>query len=189
MNVYLSGLIGAGKTTIGRELAGRLGWDFDDIDLAMATLTGKPFHAVVEDEGWLAFRQYEYQICKQFARMDRAVIGLGGGTVRYEWNRDVLTGTGVNVLLVADLKTLACRVRPQDRPRVHSGASLAEDLLTIWQNHQDQYLGFADIVYPTDRGRTISEEVDDLAEMLGILGIGMAWQSGVPGAPNLSGGL
>ena len=171
MNIYLSGLIGAGKTTVGKELASRLGWRFDDLDLAMAALTGKPFYAVVQDEGWLAFRQYEYEICKQFARMDRAVIGLGGGTVRYEWNRDVLTGTGVNVLLVADLQVLADRVRPHDRPRVHAGTSLEEDLRTIWQNHRDLYRGFADIVYATDRGRTVSEEVDDLLALLGGFGI------------------
>ena len=174
MNVYLSGLIGAGKTSIGRELAGRLGWAFDDLDLAMAALAGKPFHDVVADEGWLAFRQYEYQICKGFARMDRTVIGLGGGTVRYEWNRDVLAGTGVNILLVADLQVLADRVRPQDRPRVHAGTSLAEDLRTIWQNHQDQYLAFADLVYPTDRGRTVAEEVEDLVERLGDFGIAVS---------------
>jgi shikimate kinase len=171
MNIYLSGLIGAGKTTIGRELAGRLGWDFDDLDLAMAALAGKPFHAVVEEEGWLAFRQYEYQICKGFASMDRAVIGLGGGTVRYEWNRDVLAGTGIVILLTADLEVLADRVRPQDRPRVHAGSSLAEDLRAIWGNHKDLYLGFADIVYTTDQGRSVSQEASDLVQMLSSWGI------------------
>lgn len=166
MNIYLSGLIGSGKSTVGKELALRLGWAFDDLDLAMAALAGKPFYAVVEEEGWLAFRQYEYRICKQFARMDRTVIGLGGGTVRYEWNRDVLAGSGVNILLVASLQVLADRVRPHDRPRVHAGTSLEEDLRAIWQNHQDLYRGFADIVYATDRGRTVSEEVADLMALL-----------------------
>jgi shikimate kinase len=171
MNIYLSGLIGAGKTTVGRELAARLGWEFDDLDLAMAALTGKPYHAVVQDEGWLAFRQYEYQICKQFARRERAVIALGGGTVRYEWNRDVLAGSGLNILLIADLEVLADRVRPQDRPRVHAGTSLAEDLLTIWYEHQELYLSFADLTYHTDQGRTISEQIDDLVEELKLFGI------------------
>jgi shikimate kinase len=166
MNVYLSGLIGAGKTTVGEKLAIRLGWAFDDLDLAMAALTGKPFDAVVKEEGWLAFRQYEYTICKQFATKDRTVVGLGGGTVRYEWNRDVLAGTGVNVLLVADLKVLADRVRPRDRPRVHAGTSLEEDLLAIWQEHRDLYLRFADITYHTDQGRGLSQEIEDLMELL-----------------------
>jgi shikimate kinase len=171
MNVYLSGLIGAGKTTIGQELAARLGWEFDDLDLAMAAMAGKPFHAVVKEEGWLAFRQYEYRICKQFAAMDRNVIGLGGGTVRYEWNRDALAGTGVNILLVADLDILADRVRPQDRPRVHAGASLEEDLQAIWRNHQDLYLDFADLIYDTGQGWAVKQEVDDLVGMLAVLGI------------------
>jgi shikimate kinase len=171
MNVYLSGLIGAGKTTVGRELAAQLRWEFDDLDLAMAALTGKPFQTVVKEEGWLAFRQYEYQICKDFARRERTVIGLGGGTVRYEWNRDVLTGTGVNVLLLADLQVLEDRVRPKDRPRVHAGTSLAEDLQTIWQDYRDLYLDFADIVYFTDQERSVAEEVDDLVRMVVPYGI------------------
>ncbi len=172
MNIYLSGLIGAGKTTVGRELAARLDWEFDDLDLAMAALAGKPFYAVVQEEGWLAFRQYEYQICKGFAAKDRTVIGLGGGTVRYEWNRDVLAGTGVNILLLADLGVLADRVRPQDRPRVHAGTSLEEDLQTIWREHQDLYLSFANITYDTSRGQTVAQQVDDLVGMLGESGIG-----------------
>jgi shikimate kinase len=171
MNIYLSGLIGVGKTTVGRALAAQLGWVFDDLDTAMAALAGKPFRAVVQDDGWLAFRQYEYTICKGFAAMDRTVIGLGGGTVRYEWNRDVLRGTGVNILLVADLQVLADRVRPRDRPRVHADTSLEEDLRTIWQAHQDLYRDFADIVYPTDRGQTISEEVRDILGLLAAFGI------------------
>ncbi len=171
MNIYLSGLIGAGKTTVGRELAARLGWEFDDLDLAMAALAGKPFHAVVEDEGWLAFRQYEYQICKGFARMNRTVIGLGGGTVRYEWNRDVLAGTGIVILLVADLQVLADRVRPQDRPRVYAGVSLEEDLQAIWEEHQELYLEFADITYHSDQERAVSQEVEDLVGMLGPFGL------------------
>jgi shikimate kinase len=171
MNVYLSGLIGAGKTTIGQKLAARLTREFDDLDLVMDALAGKPFHAVVKEEGWLAFRQYEYQICKQFARMDRMVIGLGGGTVRYEWNRDVLAGTGITILLLADLKVLADRVRTEDRPRVHVGTSLCEDLATIWREYQDLYLSFADVIYRTDRGQAVEQAVEDLIGTLAPFGI------------------
>lgn len=166
MNVYLAGMIGAGKTTLGRNIAHRLGWPFDDLDPAMARLAGKDFRRVVAEDGWLAFRQYEYRICKGFARMDRTVIALGGGTVRYEWNRDVLRGTGVVILLTADLADLANRVRANDRPRVNPGATLEEDLEKIWRAHQDLYYSLADIVYQTGRGKTLDEETDDLVEIL-----------------------
>lgn len=166
MNIYLSGMIGAGKTTVGKALAERLGWAFDDLDTAMERMAGKTFHRVVAEDGWLGFRQWEYHICKQFARMDRTVIGLGGGTVRYEWNRDVLHGAGVQVLLVADLDVLADRVRVNDRPRVNPGVTLEEDLARIWGMHQHLYYNFADIVYRTDQGKTVTEEADELIEIL-----------------------
>jgi shikimate kinase len=166
MNIYVAGMIGAGKTAVGKPLAERLGWDFDDLDLAMERMAGKTFHKVVAEEGWLGFRQREYSICKDFARMERTVIGLGGGTVRYEWNRDVLAGTGVNILLVAELDVLADRVRLNDRPRVNPATTLEEDLTKIWGTHQDLYYSFADIVYPTDKGKTIAEEVGELLDLL-----------------------
>jgi len=166
MNIYLAGMIGSGKTTLGRPLAKRLGWSFDDLDDAMSRMAGKPFSRVVMEDGWLGFRELEYAIIKQFAAMDHTVIGLGGGTVRYEWNCDVLRNTGVNILLIAGLDILAERVKVNDRPRVNPKTTLEQDIAQIWGNHQDLYYKFADIVYPTDKGITIEQEVDELLEIL-----------------------
>jgi shikimate kinase len=113
VNVYLSGLIGSGKTTLGERLAAR----------------------------------------------------LGGGTVRYAWNRDALRGTGVLVFLEAGLATLAARVRAADRPRVNPGVSLEEDLAAIWVAAEPLYRA-ADLTYRTDAGRSVEEEVEDLARLL-----------------------
>ena len=166
MNIYLAGLIGSGKTTIGRLLAKELGWAFADPDEEMKRDAGKDFRQVVEEEGWLGFRQREYRICKRFALMQQTVVGLGGGTVRYDWNRDVLQATGINVLLLADLQVIAERVRVNDRPRVNAGVSLEQDLLSIWQSSQDLYLSFADIVYRTDEGKSIEQEVQELQAII-----------------------
>ena len=116
MNIYFSGIIGTGKTTLAKGLVERWGWQFDDLDQAIERTAGKTIAQVVEDEGWLRYRSLEYSICKGYARMQRAVIGLGGGTPRYEWNRDVLKGTGIVILLTADLNTLVPRVILHDRP-------------------------------------------------------------------------
>jgi shikimate kinase len=166
MNIYLSGLIGSGKTTLGELVARGLGWEFDDLDPAMEAMVGKDFRTIVAEDGWLGFRQWEYRLCKRFAQMDRTVIALGGGTVRYEWNRDVLRGTGVNVLLTADLDELVARVRGHDRPRVNAGTTLEEDLCRIWGDHRDLYYSFADIVHRTgDRG-TVTRDAESLLEKL-----------------------
>jgi len=93
-------------------------------------------------------------------------VGLGGGTVRYDWNRDVMQGTGINVLLMADLNVIAERVRHNDRPRVNPGVSLEEDLNRIWQTSQDLYLSFATVIYRTDEGKTPQEEAKELKDIV-----------------------
>jgi shikimate kinase len=166
MNVYFTGIIGTGKTTLAKGLEKRWGWQFDDLDQAIERATGKTIGKVVEDEGWLRYRSLEYSICKEYARMQHASIGLGGGTPRYEWNRDVLKGTGVVVLLVAEISILVPRVRGHDRPRVNSGTTIEQDLATIWENHHEDYFNFANLVYRTDQGKTPEQELDEIEQLL-----------------------
>ncbi|MCX5917072.1 MAG: shikimate kinase [Deltaproteobacteria bacterium] len=166
MNIYLSGMIGSGKTAVGTLLAQRIGWSFFDLDREMDRELGRSFHELVREQGWLAFRELEYRICKRFARMERTVIALGGGTVRYEWNTDLLRGTGIMILLAADLPTLAGRVRAADRPRVNPGVYLEEDLQRIWSSSAHLYRQAAALTYQTDTGKGVEEEVDDLVTLL-----------------------
>lgn len=165
LNVYLCGMIGSGKTTLGTLLARALGFDFRDLDQEMDRILGYSFHRLVREKGWLAFRELEYSICKGFGRTQRAVIALGGGTVRYEWNMDVLRGTGPVILLTASIQTLVERVREADRPRVNPGTSLEEDIRTIWSENRDKYLAAADIVYDTET-KTPGEAVEELKLLL-----------------------
>jgi len=162
MNIYFCGMIGSGKTAIGEQLAEKLKWPFFDLDREMDRELGRSFHDLVHEKGWLAFRELEYKICKRFSRMNRAVIALGGGTVRYEWNTDILRGTGIMILLESNLSTLADRVRKADRPRVNPGVSLEEDLERIWSSSAQLYRGCADIIYRVDQEKGVSEEVQDI---------------------------
>jgi len=171
LNVYLCGMIGSGKTAIGERLATRLGRAFYDLDREMDRELGYSFHRLVQEQGWLAFRELEYEICKRFAGTARIVVALGGGTPRYAWNRDVLRGTGVTILLEANRKTLADRVRPADRPRVNPGVSLEEDLERIWSTAGHLYRQAADVVYRTDAGKDIDAEVGDLLTLVAARGI------------------
>jgi shikimate kinase len=171
LNVYLSGLIGSGKTAIGERLAVRLGRPFLDLDREMDRELGRSFHELVRDHGWLAFRELEYELCQRFSRMERVVVALGGGTVRYAWNTDILRGTGIMVLLEADLPVLADRVRRADRPRVNPGVTLEEDLHRIWSRSSHLYRQSADHVYRTDQEKDVDTEVSDLLTFLTSHGI------------------
>lgn len=136
-----------------------------DLELLNA-LKGKGEFHLVQEQGWLKFREIEYDLCRRFSQMKNVVVALGGGTVRYAWNVDILRGTGVTVLLEADLKTLADRVRKADRPRVNSGVSLEKDLESIWSAAGHLYRQAADLVYRTDAAQDIDGEVADLLNLL-----------------------
>jgi shikimate kinase len=158
-------MIGSGKTTIGKGLAKALQLDFYDLDREMDRILGYSFHKLVEEKGWVAFRELEYSICKNFARLKNAIICLGGGTVRYEWNMDVLKGTGLIILLTASTEELIRRVKPADRPRVNVGTTLEEDIRMMWETSKDKYTNAADIVYQTDQ-KNIEEEIRELKQMV-----------------------
>lgn len=164
-NVYLCGMIGSGKTTVGLRLAQDLRLPFLDLDREMDRELGYSFHRLVAEKGWVAFRELEYAICKRFARQRGMLIGLGGGTVRYEWNMDVLRGTGLIILLTASLEDLARRVRSAQRPRVNTGTTLEEDLLRIWTDSEARYRAAADFTCVTD-GRTSAEIAAELTPIV-----------------------
>jgi shikimate kinase len=165
MNLYLCGMIGCGKTTIGRRLAEDLGLAFLDLDREMDAVLGYSFHRLVAEKGWLAFRELEYSICKGFAARDHCVVGLGGGTVRYAWNIDALRGTGPIVLLEASAETLVERVKRADRPRVNQGTTLEQDISLMWNGEKEKYYRAAQVVYSIE-GKTLDTEVADLKRMI-----------------------
>jgi shikimate kinase len=107
----------------------------------------------------------EYSICKRFAGLENSIICLGGGTVRYEWNMDVLKSSGRIILLTSTLEELIRRVKLADRPRVNVGTSVEEDIRLIWQNSKEKYYDAADLVYSTDQ-KSIAEEVRELKQLV-----------------------
>jgi shikimate kinase len=158
-------MIGSGKTTVGKRLSRELDLAFYDLDQEMERILGYSFHRLVEEKGWLAFRELEYSICKKFAQLTNAVVCLGGGTVRYEWNMDALRGTGLFILLTAPLKELMRRLETAPRPRVNVQTSLEEDLHLIWATSKEKYYSPAEVVYDT-HGKSIHQTVRDLRALV-----------------------
>jgi shikimate kinase len=161
-NIYLAGLIGSGKSSLGPLLAQRMGRRFIDLDDAICAAAGRQLHDLVAAEGWLGFRMREYDLVKQYAGRGDLVVAFGGGTPRYAWNMDQLAGSGIVVLLTADLEVLAARASGKERPRVNPDLSQAEDLARIWAEHKDSYLAAGDIVYPTDAGKSLDTEAAEI---------------------------
>lgn len=123
--IYLVGFMGSGKTTVGRILAYRLGWDFVDLDAAIEAEQKTTIAEVFERCGEEYFRRLETAAILKHVHMVRAgqpmVVALGGGAFLRDENYDLLEDHGVTVWLDCPLE-LACR-------RIGSGAErpLARD--------------------------------------------------------------
>jgi shikimate kinase len=110
-NVFLIGLMGSGKTTVGRRLAGLLDKQFFDSDHEIEQRTGVGIPLIFEIEGEAGFRQREARMIEELTRRDNTVLATGGGAILAEANRAALRDRGWVVYLRADLDTLVRRTR------------------------------------------------------------------------------
>ncbi len=115
-NIYLVGLMGAGKTTVGRQLAKRLGRQFYDSDHEIVQRTGVPIPTIFEIEGEEGFRRREMQAIAELTSGADIVLATGGGVVLNPENRARLHNTGWVVYLNVPPALLFERTR-HDRNR------------------------------------------------------------------------
>jgi shikimate kinase len=114
--IYLVGFMGAGKTTVGRELALRLDWPFVDLDVEIETAEKLTVREIFSRFGEPHFRDLEREHLKRVAQTPQAVIALGGGTFVDAANRAVVEASGVAVWLEASLSIIQERI-PADGTR------------------------------------------------------------------------
>jgi shikimate kinase len=110
-NIFLVGMMGAGKTTLGRALAQRLRMRFVDTDKVLVDRTGVPVATVFEIEGEAGFRRRESAILAELSEGDDCVVATGGGAVLAEENRRVMRQHGTVVYLRARIESLWERTR------------------------------------------------------------------------------
>ena len=140
MIVYLVGMPGSGKSTVGEELAGRLGVPFVDLDVEIARREGRSITEIFEADGEAGFRALEAKELLDASTHDPAVIACGGGVVLEPANRITLRNTGTCVFLDVPLDVLESRVRPDaDRPLIRA----AGDLERILAEREPLYREFA----------------------------------------------
>lgn len=115
--VFLVGMMGAGKTTIGRSLAKELGRGFVDLDQALEARCGVPVAVIFDIEGEAGFRKRETQLLEEFSRRPGIVLATGGGAVLADENRSYLKDRGTVVYLRAEAEELYRRLaRDKQRP-------------------------------------------------------------------------
>jgi len=111
--VLLCGMMGSGKSSVGRMLAERLGWEFIDTDERVEAKRGLRIHELFRQEGEATFRELERGVLESLPSK-RVVVALGGGAVVAAENRGILRSKGILVWLDAEPETLAERISPED---------------------------------------------------------------------------
>ena len=109
--------MGAGKTTMGRQLAKKLHLEFFDSDKVIEERTGATIPLIFELEGEAGFRQREQAIIDEFTQKNNLVLATGGGAVLREANRQHLKSRGIVIYLHSDIAHLMERIRhDKNRP-------------------------------------------------------------------------
>jgi shikimate kinase len=148
-NIFLVGLMGAGKTSVGRLLAKRLGKAFYDCDQEIERATGVKIPVIFEIEGEAGFRARESRMLAELASRRDIVLATGGGAVLSADNRKLLAGNGVVVYLRAVVADLWQRTRhDRNRPLLKTAEPRAK-LEQLFAERDPLYRSVADIIVDT----------------------------------------
>jgi shikimate kinase len=150
-NLFLVGLMGAGKTTVGRLLARHYGCTFVDSDHEIEARTGVKIPVIFEIEGEAGFRKREEAMIAELTARTGVVLATGGGAVLSAANREHLRSHGVVIYLRGSPEHLYERTRhDRNRPLLQTENPLAK-LRELYQQRDPLYREVADIVVDTGR--------------------------------------
>ena len=158
MNIYLIGMMGSGKTTVGIKLSEKLKKTFIDLDSEIKKSAGKTISELFDKNGEDHFRLLESEKLKTFSE---SVIACGGGVVLMEKNRHFIKENGTAILLTATMEELSHRLKDSDNRPLLAHEKSENTLKNIWLERQMDYLNTADFSIETDgkHPAEIAEEI------------------------------
>jgi shikimate kinase len=159
--VYLVGFMGAGKTTVARAVARRLGWPFEDIDERIESRERRSVAAIFAQQGEAYFRQQERHVLGELLAERHIIIATGGGTFVEADNRALMLADGRVAWLDVPLAQVIARV-PADGRR-----PLAADRMQMEQLYARRRLVYAEAHVRIDASRPVAEVVERLLDWIG----------------------
>lgn len=155
-NIFIVGPMGAGKSTVGRQLAEALSYTFKDSDQEIQRRTGVDIPTIFEFEGEAGFRHRERQVIEELVNEERIVLATGGGAVLSPENRQNLSARGVVIYLHCSPEQQFSRTsRDRNRPLLETEDPL-EKLRQVMEEREPLYRQVADMVVSTEKRGTSS---------------------------------
>jgi shikimate kinase len=164
-NIFLVGMMGAGKTSVGRILAKRLQKTFYDSDHVIEDRTGVKIAVIFEIEGEAGFRVRESAVIDEFTALNDIVLATGGGAVLSEKNRGMLNARGTVVYLRATVRDLLNRTRhDKNRPLLQAADPRAR-LTELFEKRDPLYREVAHLTVDTGN-QSLTSLVNRLSQLL-----------------------
>jgi len=148
--IFLIGLMGAGKTTVGRQLAKELGMEFVDSDKEIERRTGANISLIFDIEGEQGFRVREHDVIEELTTRDNIVLATGGGAILDSENRTNMTGRGIVIYLQASVDQLYKRTSKDKKRPLLQTQDPKTKLQALMDTREPLYLEAADLVVRTD---------------------------------------
>ncbi len=150
--IFLIGLPGAGKTSIGRQIAIIKGYQFLDSDQEIVKRSGADIPWIFDIEGEEGFRRREQQVLAELCRQENLVLATGGGSILLKENREQLRKHGIVVYLRVSLDEQLIRTKKDKNRPLLQGEDPLIILEKIRAEREPLYLELADIIVDTDEG-------------------------------------
>ncbi len=163
-NIFFIGLMGAGKTTIGRLLAKQMGKYFYDSDVEIERKTGVKIPLIFELEGEAGFRKRETAVIEELSQLKNIVMATGGGAVLLPENRAFLKNNGKIIYLRAKVNDLYQRTRNDKSRPLLQGDNVEQKLERLYIERHPIYTSLAD--YIVDTGAQSANEITNHIEQM-----------------------
>lgn len=168
-NIILVGLMGSGKTTIGRQLSSSLEKKFIDTDLFIESRTGVNISTIFELEGEEGFRLRETNLLNDLLKQSDLIIATGGGIVLKDENRKILKKLGMVIYLRAHINDLVKRLKSDKNRPLIQNVDLTNKLETLYTQRDALYESVADCIIDT-RSKKIKEIQNEIMEIISSSG-------------------
>lgn len=150
-NIFLVGLMGSGKTTVGRALAKKLNKRFIDSDHEIEARTGASIPLIFEIEGEASFRQREANVIRELTAQNDIILATGGGAILKPENRELLKARGTVIYLRASVNSILQRTSHDKNRPLLQVADPRQRIEQLAREREPYYLEVADFIIETGR--------------------------------------
>jgi shikimate kinase len=161
--IFLTGFMGAGKTSVGKQLAKRLNIPVVDTDQLIEQKIGKSINEIFAEEGEAAFRKYEREILKTLP-LENVIVTTGGGMVIQKENRDWMKKHGIVIYLHCEPEEILRRLASDETRPLLKQQNKQEQIKRLWIERLPYYQEANFLIHTTNK--TLAEIVDDIVTML-----------------------